>query len=73
MKIVNYDPKKDFGLVYKVYPFVDEDADIKGWEFSYGVSSNGDIEIFGRQTTIDDAQKYLVGLAQAISLAEEAG
>lgn len=72
MKIVKYDPKETFGLVYKVYPWVNEEDTPKGWEFNYGVTDDGCIEIFGRHTSLDDAKKYLEGLSEAINLAQGA-
>jgi hypothetical protein len=71
MKIVEYNPKETFGLLCRVYPFLGDDADVKGWEFSYSVSDDGYIEIFGRYVSLEDAQKYSDGLQRAINLAKE--
>lgn len=71
MKIVKYDPKETFGLVYRVHPLLDERADKESADDpSYSVYSDGCIVILGRLVRIDVAQRYLEGLAESIKLAK---
>jgi hypothetical protein len=71
MKIVKYNPKKTFGLAYKVYPWVDENATPKGWELNFNVSDDGKIEVYGNYLDVSEATEFLNGLAEAIKLASE--
>jgi hypothetical protein len=73
MKVVEYDPKKSFGLTHRVYPFLKENAEVKGWEFSYSVFSSGDIQIFHEPVSVDAAEQYVEGLQAAIALANQEG
>lgn len=71
MKIVKYNPKETFGLIYKVYPWLDKDATPKGWELNFNISDDGKIEVYGNCLDVSTAKKLLDGLAEAIKLASE--
>lgn len=71
MRVVKHNPKEAFGLLYKVYPFVEEGAEIPGYAFSYSIFDDGRIEIFGRVVNMKVATTYSEGLAKVIELASE--
>ncbi len=60
-----------FGLTHRIYPFIDEAAELRGHELSFDVHKDHGILVGGQFVSIEVAEKYLNGIAKAIEIAKE--